>query len=600
MSAMLPEPRKAAPAELPPSVPSPAWLARLTWIFVGLLFLVNAPAFLRMGLDFDAISWDLCARNVLQGGIHYRDAVENNLPGMLWLHLAIRSTLGWSSGALRLFDLTVVISIAVLLLRYVPGGTSHLARPLTALALLACYFSTSEWCHCQRDLWMLLPALVALHLRARQLRRIEHAKQLRVFVAWSMCEGLVWAGAFWMKPHIGLVALAVWLAGAALVVRTRGPRFAGILLADLAGLMLGGVLVGAAGTAWIVETGAFPAFREIIFDWNREYLDFDITIGSSRADFLRTLVHHVPWLLVNVSAVPMAFCDLAAKLRRQDWRDVDGSLLDALYLGWVLQTLLLQHPFDYIFVPSALLSIVIVARGLANLPRSVSVVALAMGFFVVSLAQWPKLLQHPNDYLYFLLVLLGVLILARRLNSSKPVVVAAVAMGFCLACIVQWPKTVARRIELLPACILQANSAQLRDDLTLCDFTNWQDLERVAAFLREQQVKDGEVTCYPCRTALTYLLLDIRPSTRYYALENCLVILKRQRPLIKRELALSRQRFIVCDLRRLGLSDRDIAAMERRGHLPWSERICFRAGRYVVLAVPAREMPGWLESSFRL
>ena len=44
----------------------------------------------------------------MQGDVLYRDALENNLPGMLWLHVAVRSLLGWSSEVLRLVDLLVV------------------------------------------------------------------------------------------------------------------------------------------------------------------------------------------------------------------------------------------------------------------------------------------------------------------------------------------------------------------------------------------------------------------------------------------------------------------------------------------------------------
>jgi hypothetical protein len=550
-------------------------------MLVGLIFLVNVPAFLRMGLDADPTFWDLCARNVLGGGVHYRDAVENNLPGMLWLHLVIRSTLGWSSEALRFADLLIVTAIAAMLLRWVPRG--GMARLLCALVLAACYFSTSEWCHCQRDLWMLLPALVALHLRTRQLQRIELGESFGSMIGWAALEGAVWASGFWIKPHIASAAVAVWLAG---VIATAGwhalrysegrgrmvrpskdGAFPGLragkrlarMAADLAGLLLGGAVVGALGTAWIVETGGFPAFREIMFDWNRQYVGFDVTLGTSRIGTAMSVIFHVPWVLVNVAALPVAVCRLVATLRRGEGRPGNkDALLEALYVGWLLQTLL-QHPYDYVFIPSTLLAIVVLARAL----------------------------------------------------SGAPVYVSAAALLTCLVLVVvaRWPNTEARRIELLPACVLESSSARLKDDMSLYGAVNWQDLEKVADFLREQDIQDGELSCYGMRTMPLYELLAIAPSTRFYSLENCLVILERQRPLIKAELAKSRQRFVVHDLRRLGLSDQDIAAAQgktlpipqyRRPPLPWSERICFRAGRYVVLSVAAREMPVWIESSFGL
>src|SRR5258708_1378095 len=102
----------------PSAIEAPARAAgrgRLAERFLASLFLtallVNVPAFLCMGLDADANQWDLCARAVMQGDVLYRDALENNLPGMLWLHVAVRALLGWSSGVLRLVDLAIVLAL---------------------------------------------------------------------------------------------------------------------------------------------------------------------------------------------------------------------------------------------------------------------------------------------------------------------------------------------------------------------------------------------------------------------------------------------------------------------------------------------------------
>src|SRR6516225_382371 len=66
-------------------------------LLLAAVLVVNTPAFLCMGLDPDVSQWDQCARTVQQGGVLYRDAVENNLPGMLWVHILVRSLLGWRS-----------------------------------------------------------------------------------------------------------------------------------------------------------------------------------------------------------------------------------------------------------------------------------------------------------------------------------------------------------------------------------------------------------------------------------------------------------------------------------------------------------------------
>src|SRR5262249_35227644 len=150
---------------------------------------------LCMGLDSDATQWDLCTRTVLHGGVLYRDAFENNLPGMLWLHAAVRSLLGWSTAALRAADLLLVAAAVWLLVRQVPAAAGSAARVGLAAVLALFYFSTSEWCHCQRDTWMLPAALLALTLRQRQARRLTE----RAVTGWAFVEGVLWGSAFWVK-----------------------------------------------------------------------------------------------------------------------------------------------------------------------------------------------------------------------------------------------------------------------------------------------------------------------------------------------------------------------------------------------------------------
>lgn len=38
--------------------------------------------------------YDVAARNILRGGVHYRDVFDTNLPGIVWLMAAIRSAKG--------------------------------------------------------------------------------------------------------------------------------------------------------------------------------------------------------------------------------------------------------------------------------------------------------------------------------------------------------------------------------------------------------------------------------------------------------------------------------------------------------------------------
>src|SRR5262245_1639229 len=144
----------------------------IAWGTLVALLVVNLPAFVCMGLDSDILMYDLCARRVLAGDVHYRDLLETNFPGIVWAHMVVRTLFGWRPEVLRAADLAIVLTSVWLLTRWLPKPAPAWGRPATAFALLAFYLSTSEWCHVQRDVWMMLPALVALGLRSRQMERL--------------------------------------------------------------------------------------------------------------------------------------------------------------------------------------------------------------------------------------------------------------------------------------------------------------------------------------------------------------------------------------------------------------------------------------------
>src|SRR5215471_2991835 len=76
----------------------------IAWGVLAALLAVNLPGFLCMGLDSDILMYDLCARRVLAGDVHYRDLLETNFPGIVWAHMAIRSLFGWRPEVLRAAD----------------------------------------------------------------------------------------------------------------------------------------------------------------------------------------------------------------------------------------------------------------------------------------------------------------------------------------------------------------------------------------------------------------------------------------------------------------------------------------------------------------
>jgi hypothetical protein len=571
-------------------------------LMLALLLVTNAPLHVCMPLPSDAVLYDMQARTILDGGALYRDVFETNLPGIVWIHAAVRSLAGWSSEALRMIDLAVFGGVVWLLgaiLRRT--GLSPERRVAVACMLWWCYLSVSEWCHCQRDTWMLLPALAAFIARLRQRDRLCVASvPARVVFGAATVEGLLWASAFWIKPFVAIPALACFGFTA---WRARHARRVAL---DGAGLLCGGIVAGAAGVLWLRSSGAWPFFLDTFLEWNPDY------VAGGRARWTLDRIYGIgfrlfPWVLLHVAAVPVAISALLGRGRgycdmsRSRIRDAivpnhchpdaslsshgDGPQLVAVfYLAWLGQTLVLQQPFDYIQVPPILLAISVLAlRIVGSLPR--------------------------------------------------PAVRFAVAGFFAAAAMVS-PALKLDRLTTWWDCVTHGGTAEVRDRLAYLRTPDFSELARVAQFLRSQQVRDHELTCFHVHLIHLYPQLGVRPSTRYVGLEALRRLFPRHVNEIDRAVSRSPQRFVVTDLIEAGLSafegqetgsrtTRETHAHARSasvpvsplsqsqtiaasGHInpsrppglppgfpdglrdefPWRLPVVFRSGRYVVHAAP--------------
>jgi hypothetical protein len=514
---------------------SAAWLrvpARAATVGAALILVAflaaGLPPFVRMPLWADVTLYDVAARNVLRGGVHYRDVFDTNPPGIVWAQAGLRTLLGWRPEALRLADVAILAGVIVLLVGHVwrppevPGPGPGAARLWTALALAAFYLATSEGNHCQRDLWMLLPALAALYLR----RHTSLKRQRRPFAgasglcAWALAEGLCWGTACWIKPFVLVPAAACWLAT---TLQDRGgPRR--LLALDGTALLGGGLLAAAAGGAWLLASGAWPYFVDVFLNWNREYAAGG---PGGRARTLLLLGVFRPWGLVHLLAVPAAVGALRGR----------HALLAAFYLGWLLQAAYLQRGHEYVLAPTVLLALTLIAARLVLRPpgRAGRLALLGVAAF---LAMW-----HP------------------ALKSE--------------------------RLALWSRC-WHESSAELRDRLRLVGEplgTDWTDLARVAEFLRRLDLRDGELTCYHNFTHPLLLELGLKPSTPFLHFDTTLHAFPRRREHVRETLAASRQRCVVSDLLAAGLHRGQTEAdlPPQLAHLyPWSEPVVFRAGRYAV------------------
>jgi hypothetical protein len=523
------------------------------------------PLFVCMPLWVDATHYDVCARNLLEGGVHYRDTLDPNFPGVVWIHVAVRQVLGWSSEALRAFDLAIFSGIVCLVWRLlIVAAAAPVVRAWAAVALYGFYFSLPETCHCQRDVWMLFFAMLALQLRQRTLTgSVPHI--LRLQLLRSIAEGLLWGAAIWIKPFVFVPAICCWLGGRLATTRRTtlhgsvDTRFQTAWFLDLIGLLAGGLAAGAAGLIWLWASGSWPWFLEVMLEWNGEYIDNRNFLLNRTLNWLFWTLHFAPWSLVNLLAIPIALrMVLPLRLRQPSAQEIPGVLVASLYLGWMLQANFLQVQHDYVQASTIL-------PGLAVL--------------FMRAASW----QVSPFRRMLLLAVLVLLVVQHPLAKREPI-----------SC---WAR-----------CWQQGSTPEMRDQLAQVRGAGgaaWQDLKKVEGFLRQQSVQDGELTCWDDSSAPLFISLNIKPSNRFIHNHVWTMFYPSRRSAMLEELAASPQKFVVNDLRLGGFTQQQMDAMaageldsltpllpkqtERR--FPWSEPIIYRAGPYVVHAVgPSAEV----------
>jgi hypothetical protein len=494
---------------------------RLPQLLTLIALVVGVPLFLRAPPWCDITLYQLAARNLIHGGVHYRDLFDTNLPGYVWVVTGLYWLFGPSALALRVLDLAIVTGIVALGDRFAKwGGASAAARWWAVAAAALFYPFTAESAHAQRDVWMLLPALAAVALRVRR----AAAEPARPFRA-SCIEGALWGAAVWIKPHVGPVALAVWVLTAA---RANGgaARFRAAVRADLLGNLCGGAAVGIAGAAWLVLSGAWRPFLDVMLVWNPLYMKLAGNELGGRFAF--QLVWFPPWSLGHLLAVPLAVAsvwDAAPFARRCEgavgpvgrrlsarvWdRTADPrarfarGALGALYLAWAAQALFVQRAFHYVHVPETLLMFALFA---AHGWRAVAVGALHLA---ACGALWLLADAAPP---------------VRAALERVPEVPRE-----------RWlprhPLADPKQLRPWPDCWRLAAPDAAR--FALWDrlrrypeheaSIGWEELNEVAEFLRAKGAGDGEVVGWFDSPHAVYLLLDVEPGFRFMHVFTALVI----------------------------------------------------------------------------
>lgn len=551
-------------------------MARSTFIFwaiPALLLMLQAPVFLQMPLTPDAVLYDLQANCLSQGGVLYRDIIEPNLPGVVWIHTIVRRLIGDSDQVLRVFDLVIVLGITGILCPAAAGGTMSRRLQQASMAALASlllmfYLGTSEWCHCQRDTWMLLPCLMAVVTRTLCCAQFGHANSQpafhpgvdhrQTFPLLAFLEGTLWAIAFWIKPFVALPAVAVMLASRS---QFASPKS---WLRHSAYVITAGAIIGLLGILWMVNAGCWTYFAEMMTSWNGDYFQ----AGRSRWN-LERLTAHVsrfwPWVLIHLPAILISI-----RNRR--------SLLCACYLGWLLQAVLLQQLFDYVHVPGVILAIAICVRAVTEqFHRS----------------------QTVGD----------VTLRSEAATRFRFSAVAGVASVILILSVVSSGISMQSRLAYLgpcfSACVSDSLPTDVRDSISQSPFPCWAELVPLIHQLRKLNISDRELLAYNGNLIHLYPKLGLQPPTRFVYVDVLARCFPRRHPEMLQEIERSTTRYAVANLKEDGWADSvptekllpaPLEACKTELFFPYNQRPIFRSGSYILFEVDSP--PGSLTSEY--
>jgi hypothetical protein len=330
----------------------------------------------------------------------------------------------------------------------------------------------------------------------------------------ALAEGVLWGFGCLIKPFVLLPGGLCWLwyIGRA----TAGERRELMRQAFL--VFLGGMIVGLAWLGWLWIDGGWPYYLQKLSDWSGRYYATSAPPWRRLEPMLRAFM---PWGAAHVIAIPYALWVLVRRPSQPA-----QTLLAVFYLGWLIEGNFIQSQNHYHILPSTLLAIAVAGVPLARLAASTRVWRLALtGALALSIALQPAL---------------------------RP-----------------------RRLRLWPTCWSAPTTPALWNALTLDRrFTpNWEDLARVESYLREQDVTDGELSCFSMTTTHLYTHLRVKPASPYLFLSLVLYMYPDRRERVLAELRAGRERFVVAD-------ERELRFME----YPWSLPTVFRAGHLVVQA----------------
>jgi hypothetical protein len=510
------------------------WLPR---ILTAIALLAGLPLYLRMPLWCDLTLYDMAARNILEGGVHYRDVFDTNLPGFVWALACIRAVFGFGAFALHCADLAIVLGVVVLIDQLAKrGGATPATRWWAIAAAALIYPFATEMTHCQRDVWMALPCLAAVTIRLRRMKpnpptpfpaREGGTSDSPSRFRGGVGEGCLWGLAVWIKPHVVLMAAGVWLFTAWRLAGTSAKPWRAVA-ADLLGNIVGGLVVGIAGIVLLVATGTWPEFWHVISVWGPEYA----ALGRDELqDRVKHELHWFPpwslWLLPTLPLALLSMIDAIPWVRRPEDRDSQPgpvgtwlpewlwdreadagarfarATLAVLWLIWAFQAFYVQREFVYAHLTETLLMFGLWASHRWAMPASVIVWLLLVGVL------W--LIADANPTFHSRLMTVAEHDGRSRDGDPDQERYLVRHPIFDMNRMQFWSECWCPNLPDHERYVLWDRIKRIQEHEAS---PGWEELEEVAAFLRSRGVKDDELIAWHDSPHAIYLTMHLRPGLR--------------------------------------------------------------------------------------
>lgn len=302
---------------------APRWfaVAGFTWLACGALYLTLPPS--PDQFEHSYIGWRL-----LEGAVPYRDFIDPNWPGVMWMHALSVALFGNQLWSWRALDFIALAASAFFLRDLVARSAGDTAAGLSLVIYPLFYVGLGQWFPGQHDTTagqLLLPALWC-HVRAYESQAWR----------WQIGTGIFLAAAMLSKPTVGV--LGPLLMGHALLL---GMRLRQVLLHAGVAAAAGAASLLLALLALLAQGATLAEVVDATYTYNvwTQFLEPSSAAELARSWFrLHVRIWHVLSLLAVVGAGWLL------------WRGQGRIATSALHLLWlagVLSFLIQQRGFMY-------------------------------------------------------------------------------------------------------------------------------------------------------------------------------------------------------------------------------------------------------------